>query len=44
MSHQIIQLMILEMKINKINHTDTTSIDLGLDMDTNIVNIKSVSV
>ena len=28
----------------KIEHIYTTKIDLGLDMDTNIVNIKSVSL
>ena len=28
----------------KIDHMDTTQIDLALDMGTNIVNIKSVSV
>ena len=28
----------------KKNHIDTTKVDLGLDMDTNIVNIKSILV
>ena len=28
----------------KIEHIYTTKIDLGLDMDTNIVNIKSISL
>ena len=31
-------------KKRKLHHIDMTYIDLGLDMDTNIVNIKSVSV
>ena len=26
------------------NHIETTKVDLGLDMDTNIVNIKSILV
>ena len=29
---------------SKLDHTDTTQIDLCLDMDTNILNIKGVSV
>ena len=33
-----------ENKNEKIDRTDTTLADLGLDMDTNIVNIKSVEV
>ena len=33
-----------ENKNEKIDLTDTTLADLGLDMDTNIVNIKSVEV
>ena len=41
--HEIIQLIIMKMKIKKY-HIDTTSIDLSLDIDTNIVNIRSVSV
>ena len=32
------------MKIKKKNHIDTTQTDLGLDMDTNTENIRSVSV
>ena len=33
----------MKMKIKK-DHINTLKVDLGLDMDTNIVNIKSVSV
>ena len=35
--------MKMKMKMKK-DHIYTTKIDLGLDMDTNIVNIKIVSV
>ena len=35
--------MKIEMKIKK-KLIDTTYVDLGLDMDTNIVNIRGVSV
>ena len=31
-------------KKRKIDHIDTTLIDLGLDINTNIINIKSVSL
>ena len=39
--HEIIQLIIMKMKIKMKNRSHRY--DLGLDMDTNIVNIKSVS-
>ena len=35
--------MKMKMKIKK-DHVNTIKVDLGLDMETNIVNIKSVSV
>ena len=38
--HEIIQLLIMKMKLK----IDTTLIGLGLDMNTNIVNIKSLSI
>ena len=35
----------MKMKIKmKKNHINTTQVDLGLDMDTNIFNVKSVLV
>ena len=40
--HEIIQVMIMKMK-NR-SHIYTTKIGLSLDMDTNKVNIKSLSV
>ena len=40
--HEIMRLIIMKMK-NR-SHRFAMKIDLGLDMDTNIVNIKSVSV
>ena len=43
--HVIIRLIIMKMKMKmKKDHIDTTWIDLFLDMDSNIVNIKSVLV
>ena len=43
--HEIIRLIIKEMKMKmEKDHTDRTLIDLVPDIDTNIVNIKSVSV
>ena len=43
--HEIIRLIIMKMKMKrKKDHINTTQEDLGLDMDTNIVNIKIVSV
>ena len=42
--HEIIRLIIMKMTKMKKNHIDTTKVDLGLDMDTNIVNIKSILV
>ena len=43
--HEIAQLIIMKRKMEmKKYHKDTTKIDLGLDMDTNIVNKNSVSV
>ena len=39
------RLVILKMNMKmKIEHIDTTQIDLGLEMGTNIVNFRSVSV
>ena len=43
--HEIIRLITMKMKMKiKKDHVNTIKVDLGLDMDTNIVNIKSVSV
>ena len=43
--HEILRLIIMKMKMKmKKDYRDTTQIDLGLDMDTNIVNIRSASV
>ena len=43
--HEIIRLITMKMKMKiKKDHINTLKVDLGLDMDTNIVNIKSVSV
>ena len=42
---EIIQLIIMEgKKKRKIDHVDRKYIDLGLDMGTNVVNMKNVSI
>ena len=41
--HEIIRLIIMKMKMKmKNNHINTEKIDLGLNTDTNILNMKSV--
>ena len=42
--HEIILLIIMEMMMKKKDYIDKAKIDLGLDMDANIVNIIIVSV
>ena len=43
--HEIMQLIMIKVKMKmKEDHIDTIQIDPGLDMDTNIVNIRNVLV
>ena len=42
--HEIIRLMIMKIKMKMKNRSHRYDIELSIDMDTNIVNIKSISL